>query len=97
MPYVEQERRQGLDPFILHLSQRISSREELVYVLVMLAATEVRSPTLPEVSSVYGDMLVAAGEFQRRVMTPILDTLCGQRGDIFKQPQPPGKPALKSV
>lgn len=94
--YIQSERRQSLDPFIQHLSQRISSRADLVYALVMLAATEVRSQSYPELGSVYGDMMVAAQEFHRRVIVPVLDAEAIQNGDMFKV-EPPSRPPLKSV
>ena len=96
MPYIKLERRHAIDPFIQHLSQRIAGREELVYTLIMLAATEVRSATYPELASVYGDMVSAAEEFKRRIMTPVLDSECVENGDMFKMPEPV-KPKLKSV
>lgn len=94
--YIQPERRQALDPFIQHLSQRISGRTELVYALVMLAATEARSESYPELASVYGDMMAATQEFHRRVLVPVLDRMSIDHTDPFRV-EAPARPPLKSV
>ena len=83
MPYITEERKQALNPFLAQVSDRISSREELAYCMVMLACREIRSVSYPEIASIYGDIHVVAQEYWRRVVAPYQQGLARKMGDIF--------------
>lgn len=96
MPYISEDRKMSLNPFLQQVSERISSREELSYCLTMLACREIRSVNYPEVANIYGDIMLVAQEYWRRIILPLQQSKAREIGDVFIVQGPPevdeGKP-----
>src|SRR5574337_413708 len=86
MIYINNERKQVLNPLLAQVSERIESRSDLVYCLTMLACREIRGITFSELSSIFGDIQLVALEFWRRIIIPYEIAKARENGDVFLHP-----------
>lgn len=83
MPYIKQERRVALDPYIEALSNKISSRGELNYAMTALILSEVRGISYEELASLIGDIESMKMEFARRMLFPYEENKRKENGDVY--------------
>jgi hypothetical protein len=84
MPYIKQEHRETVDPYIQALSEHIGDTGDLNYVITSLAVRYLLSKGLSydHINSVAGVLQKVAAEFDIRVTRLYEDVKIFQNGDI---------------
>lgn len=83
MPYVEQERREKLDPQVVYLASIVEDSGELNYVITRLLLMSLKSGRYSDFNALIGVLECVKQEFYRRAVAPYEDKMKEKRGDVF--------------
>lgn len=97
MPYVNQGRRDHLDPYIQPIIGRLWMPGDLSYVIARLAASKVsEGSNFADRVKVYAELQASADEYYRRVIAPYEDQKCKQNGDVYALQDHGGQASLSA-
>lgn len=84
MPYVTEERRKHLGPYLREVGTRVDSPGDLTYAIYHLALEylERHGKTFQTCNDVVGAQTNAVHEFRRRVVDPYEDIKIEENGDV---------------
>jgi len=84
MPYVRIERKKALDPLIQSLAEQVTNPGDMAYVVTRLMVAQTPpEPRYADLCTVYGNILLTAQEFWRRVVAPYENKKWLENGDGF--------------